>query len=318
MISIIMPVYNSEKYILAMLQSIYAQKYKDYELILIDDGSTDNSLKIASSYLNNTEIKYRIIRTENRGQSSARNVGISNALGEWIVLPDSDDALSPDYLDKLIRSATSNNCEIAICNIKNIPAGFGNSRTTNSNVVQVLSGRDAYEKFIMHKLAIGPYNVLIQRNLLIRLHLKFIEECRYSEEYIFISELLVQANKVVSISDELYYYYKRPQSVITSARTDRIVSGFQYIKKYTAKYSCLSPNYRKYALARWIIATFRICSGRMSYKDYRVLLRQFSVRSSMVKLLTFPDRIIQLLALSFLISPFFSYCALRIIENRRN
>lgn len=101
-ISVIVPVYNSEKYVGRCVDSIIAQTYQNWELILVDDGSTDNSLSILQEYENH-DSRIKVIHQNNEGPGIARNTGIINAIGDYIVFVDSDDRISEDYFDLLSK-----------------------------------------------------------------------------------------------------------------------------------------------------------------------------------------------------------------------
>ena len=106
MVSIIIPVYNTpEKKLCRCLDSIIAQSYKDYECIVVDDGSTDDSSVIIDEYVT-SDARFKVIHKENGGVSSARNCGLKMAKGEWIVFVDSDDWLLPDHIASLMVTVT--------------------------------------------------------------------------------------------------------------------------------------------------------------------------------------------------------------------
>ena len=95
LISIIIPVYNAEKYISNTIKSLFSQTYKNFEVIIIDDGSSDNSMQIVDKEMKQKNIPYTIIRQANQGVGKARNVGYENANGEWILFLDADDTINP-------------------------------------------------------------------------------------------------------------------------------------------------------------------------------------------------------------------------------
>ena len=101
-ISVIVPVYKVESYIGNTIKSLLSQTYKDFELIVVDDGSPDQSANIAESLLRESSIEYHVIHTVNRGVSAARNTGLDNAEGLYIIMVDADDVLTPDFLDKYV------------------------------------------------------------------------------------------------------------------------------------------------------------------------------------------------------------------------
>ncbi len=119
-ISIIVPIYNTEKYIENFIKSVIQQTFKNFELILINDGSKDKSIEKAENLLKSTNIEYIIINKKNGGQSSARNVGLKEANGNWIVIPDSDDVLQKDYLEIMYNQTKNKNIEVIICDLNNV------------------------------------------------------------------------------------------------------------------------------------------------------------------------------------------------------
>lgn len=114
MISIIVPVYNVEKYLDRCVQSILIQSFKRFELILVNDGSTDNSFEICQKY-RKKDSRVILISQENKGLSAARNTGLNNAHGDYICFIDSDDFIEKDYLKLLLNNLKSNNADISIC-----------------------------------------------------------------------------------------------------------------------------------------------------------------------------------------------------------
>ena len=116
LISVIVPVYNVEKYIRECLDSILAQTYRCFELIIVDDGSTDNSGKICDEYIEADE-RVKVFHKENGGLSSARNKGLDEANGEFICFIDSDDTIRMDYLEKLFGAISANDADMAFCDM---------------------------------------------------------------------------------------------------------------------------------------------------------------------------------------------------------
>jgi len=115
LVSIVIPIYNSEKYLFECVQSIINQTYKDIEIFLINDGSTDKSDTICNQFLHDTRIKY--IKKENEGLSKTRNQGFLSAVGEYICTIDSDDYVTNDYVEKLLNLIKKEDSDIAICGI---------------------------------------------------------------------------------------------------------------------------------------------------------------------------------------------------------
>ena len=114
-ISLVMPVYNVEKYLKRALESVQTQTFKNFELIIVNDGSTDGSKAIAESFCEKNE-NFILINQENQGPSVARNTGLKVCKGDYIGFMDSDDYLEPEFLESLYTAATENDADIACCN----------------------------------------------------------------------------------------------------------------------------------------------------------------------------------------------------------
>ena len=123
-ISIIVPVYNTEKYLGVCLDSLISQTYKDIEIICVDDGSTDNSLQILNDYAAK-DSRIKILTQKNQGPSVARNLGLEKAKGEYITFVDSDDWVSIDMCEKIYSKAIDTNADLVL---------FPHSRVTNTNI----------------------------------------------------------------------------------------------------------------------------------------------------------------------------------------
>ena len=114
-VSIITPVYNVEECIERCIDSVINQTYKDFELLLIDDGSKDKSIHIAKSLLEKTDINYKIITQNNSGVSAARNRGIEEASGEYITFLDSDDYVDSRFVELMYKKAETTKCDVVFC-----------------------------------------------------------------------------------------------------------------------------------------------------------------------------------------------------------
>ncbi|MDD6812335.1 MAG: glycosyltransferase family 2 protein [Lachnospiraceae bacterium] len=122
LISIIIPVYNVEKYLTRCLESVVAQTYSNLEIILVDDGSTDNSGKVCDKY-QEIDSRIKVVHKKNGGVSDARNEGIDEACGEYIAFVDSDDWVTRNYIENMYAILVKNSCDIAICDVKRTSKG---------------------------------------------------------------------------------------------------------------------------------------------------------------------------------------------------
>ena len=209
-LSIIVPVYNTEKYLHRCINSILAQTYSDFELILVDDGSPDNSGKICEEYAEK-DSRIQVIHQKNGGQSSARNTGIDWALANsdsnWLTFIDSDDWVHTRYLETLLNGALQYNVPISMCwGIKT----NGEEKEPENFDVHLRKTEDAYTyngKFI----ATFAWGRLYRKELF--LAYRFPVGKLWEDSYL-IHKILFQTAEIAVIEQPLYYYYRNPQSTI--------------------------------------------------------------------------------------------------------
>ena len=210
-LSVIIPVYNVEKYLKECLDSITRQTVKDIEIICVDDGSTDNSPDILKEY-QKKDSRIKIITKENGGQASARNLGIKEAQGEYIAFIDSDDFIEEEMLEKLYTKANDDNLDIAMCKIATYNNQTGEIK---DNVWYYMLGifRDFEKDVFNHKdtkeftcnIAVTPYNKIYKTSLIKDNDILFPEGLIFEDEKFFY-DIYLRAKKVSIIPEFLYYY----------------------------------------------------------------------------------------------------------------
>ena len=206
LVSIIVPVYNKEQFLHKLIPSLINQSYKEIEIILIDDGSKDNSLKICKSY---KDKRLKVIHQENGGVSSARNLGLLKATGDYIAFVDADDYIEKDYIKKLITNIK----EYDICEC-------GYNRVDEKG--NVLERFVPHEELITDNYQLQDYylnynntndflwNKLFKRKIIN--DIKFSKH-KCSEDFLFIIKVFANANSKVTIPDQLYNYVSNDLSV---------------------------------------------------------------------------------------------------------
>jgi len=231
-ISIIVPVYNVEKYIQKCLESLINQTLKDIEIILVNDGSTDNSVEIINLY-QKKDNRIILINQKNNGQGSARNKGLEIAQGTYISFVDSDDYIEINMLEKMYKLATKEKADICFCNQKrvnekyqitgydtlNINGKFGNI-STNSNLLL---------------LNMGPCNKIYKNTFLKKNNLKFpITKLLWYEDLPFVAETILNAKKICWTDDYLYNYLQRDNSTMNNTNIKKnldIISSFDILNQ---------------------------------------------------------------------------------------
>ena len=207
MISIIVPVYNSSQYLHKCIQSILQQTFKDFELLLIDDGSTDNSRAICDDY-SRKDSRVRVICKDNGGVSSARNMGLDRAIGELITFVDSDDWVHPDFLKKRYDAIIHEAADVAYCDVELVYASHSEYCRT-----AILNPEESTQvnAWIKSRTTYSPI-LLLKKELIDKNELRYIEGLRFGEDFNFILKLLMYSKKVVHVPEALYYYNKQNQS----------------------------------------------------------------------------------------------------------
>ena len=196
LISVIVPVYKVEKYLPECIDSILAQTYGNFELILIDDGSPDNCGKICDEYAKK-DPRIKVFHKENGGVSSARNVGLDNANGEYITFVDSDDTIDKQYLELLYSKILEDNFDMCISNSK--------------HELQFLGMKNILIKFLSGKIYQASYGILFKRSLM---HgVRFDKRLKNNEDFLFTLRCILNCKKISSIPIRIYYYRKNETSV---------------------------------------------------------------------------------------------------------
>ena len=211
LVSVIVPVFNTEKYLKKCIESILNQSLRNIEIIFIDDGSTDNSLTIIEEYAKKDK-RIKIISKLNEGQGIARNMGITEACGQYIAFIDSDDFVEKDMLEKLYNTSKKNNLDICMCKIStydevtqdiNNDLWYYSLGVFNDFKKRVFNHEDTIE--FTCEISVTPVNKLYRRVFLLE------NNCLFAENYIFEDELFfydvyLNAKRVSVVHENLYYY----------------------------------------------------------------------------------------------------------------
>ena len=236
-ISIIVPIYNTERYLERCLESIINQEYKNLEIILINDGSEDNSIDICEKY-KKTDNRIIIINKEHTGVSDTRNVGLKNATGEYIGFVDSDDYINKEMFKQLIEGAEKFKCDISMCDLIETNS-FKNEVCEYKSKNVLMNKKEALEQLLYDK-NIGNYMTvkLFRRELME--DIKFPENTFYEDIYVAY-KLFQKANNILYIPIPMYNYYQRKDSIVNNVTIQSIQ---QYLKAVFERYYDLKKTSR--------------------------------------------------------------------------
>ena len=203
LVSIIVPVYNAEKYLPRCIDSILGQSFSDFELLLINDGSKDNSGKICDGYAAN-DSRVRVFHKENGGASAARNYGLDNATGKYVCFVDADDWVDKDYLKQLLPNEEE---EMVVCSIR-----YEGNTNKNLCISNKKRNKECIEstlhQMIDHMAVCSPCCKIMRRDIIERNQIRFDTDVSAGEDMLFICDYFSAGlEKIRTLSLPLYHYY---------------------------------------------------------------------------------------------------------------
>ena len=205
LVSFIIPIYNSEKYIERLLDNLTNQIRENVEIILVDDGSTDQSADICLRYKINNEEQIKLLTQENKGASSARNYGIRNAKGKYIVFLDSDDFIANDYIETIVDLCMKSNSDII-----ELDYFFGSEirgyKLNKSDFTEGIVQYDKYYEYLVMQKSNQPWNKIYKREIIEKNNILYNTSITMGEDLLFTLNMMNYA-KIIEIKHKAIYYY---------------------------------------------------------------------------------------------------------------
>lgn len=272
--SIIIPVYNAEKYIRKCLDSIKNQTFKDYEVIIVNDGSTDNSLNILKEY------NYKVINQKNSGPSIARNKAIKEAKGEYILFVDSDDYIDKDMLEK-INSKTKNNPDVIRYQMREVLEKENKINNYNEKPFDNLSGEEAFKEIIKYHYVDLVCCYAIKREYFEKEKYEF-KPNKYHEDFGLMLLVIIKASLVNSIDYIGYNYVQHEGSIMnnndyekTKKKVNDFYDHYKFILKEMNKTNLDQKYIRSFMANSFVL---KICELKnKEYKEYKKILKEENV-----------------------------------------
>ena len=223
LISVIVPVYNKEKELPACIDSLLNQVYQNFEIILSDDGSTDNSPAICDEYAAK-DSRIRAIHKKNGGLGSARNAGLSICQGEYVSFCDSDDHVEPDFLSTLYANLAETDSDISICTLHPVDVRLGTEPPRETSSTRFVFERDeAIQNCLICKYYAGSCCVALFKRATLE-NLRFREDLAMMEDVPFTVAAMYQAHRVCYTRKELYNYMLYPNTLSRSDFNERYLT----------------------------------------------------------------------------------------------
>lgn len=280
--SLIIPAYNVEKYIKKCLDSVLNQTYTNYEIIIINDGSTDNTSKILESYKSNKKIK--IINQENKGLSSARNTGVSNAKGDYILFIDSDDFIEKELLETLNKTIKDE--DLIRFQIRTLDETNKIIKEYKEETFNNLNGIEAFNKLSKYNLVELAVCYAYKKETFLKNNYRF-EEKTYHEDFGLIPYIIISSKKVTSINYIGYNYLQRKNSIMNNTDYEKEIKKSNDVLKHYKNLIKWSQNiegdltiYKSFIANSVILKSLNL--KEKDYKNYIKKLKEYKVYDNLL------------------------------------
>ena len=279
-LSIIVPVYNVEKYLEECLDSILAQTFKDYELILVDDGSTDQSSAICQRYSNKNDA-VKVICKKNGGQTSARKVGVEVSCGKYIGFVDADDKIEKTMYDKLCNEAIKNNADVVICDVlqwegdkiypikQGLNGGVFSKKTLEEEIYPYMLFDGKYYEF---GFLPAVWNKIYRSDILKKNQFAVNNSIRIGEDAACSYLCILDSSKVSYLKNDYEYYYRINRESTCQNWTNKNISSASILLDYL--YKRLIENGNPNVMEQyWYYYNYMLTNMIFEYEEYRIKYR---------------------------------------------
>ncbi|MCM1292335.1 MAG: glycosyltransferase [Bacteroides sp.] len=266
-ISIIVPVYNVERYLRECVDSILCQTMADFELIMVDDGSSDSSPAICDEYAAR-DPRVRVIHQANAGVSAARNAGLDAARGEWISFVDADDWIEPEMLEELLSQAEREGADIAYCDFNFIYEDGRKEQYSTCNLSG--KGHKVVAEYISTQWTV-LWNSIQRRSLFTDHGLRCPVGIIFCEDFHLSVRCMFHAQKIVKVNRHLYNYVQRESSICHNyddAANSAAVWVYEDTIRYFKKHNVFSKDIRKAMAWRMLVTTQQLALDSSKFDEF--------------------------------------------------
>lgn len=265
-ISTIVPVFNTERYVRSCIDSIISQTYSNWELILVDDGSQDNSLSILREY-EKRDLRIKVIHQNNSGPGIARNTGIKQAIGDYIVFVDADDLIKPNYFEQLSKETA----DIVFIDIDQVDENLNILREEHMSSYMSLSKDEFLRWQMTGKILWGGVRKAVKKELLYKNNILFTDH-QVGEEAVYSFLLLFHAKTVSFINGSVYLYVHRQGSQSDTKKDDPWGDIVSVLKKKTIElnvYEIFANTLNAFVITATVVSLDK-SAHNYSYREYRI------------------------------------------------
>lgn len=318
-ISVVIPVYQVGKYIENSLKSLINQKFKDFEVILVDNNCTDNSIALAQGILRETELSYKIIKQPKQGLPSARNKGIEEAQGEWIISIDPDDTVSPDFLKDLHETAKNNETKFLFSKYKEVDEKHLFDFSSSMPIIVKYNREEILNLCLKREMPLMVSNMFFEKKTFIKNGFVFDEDVILGADLLLLWKILMSQESVIVIDKYLYNHFCRPDSLMTAPSLKKVEStmaGYKKLQRY-----CTTINRAQLGDHIYCRHVYGLLSTMAIYGSYVIFKEAYgSIYNNQVKkdLYHFPDLRISIMNIILSTNPLFFYLFNHIVRNPRS
>lgn len=302
LVSVVVPVYKVEHYIVDTLESIVNQTYKNLELILVNDGTPDNSIGVATEFLSDKDIQWKVLEEPNSGLPTARNNGIKAAVGKWVICPDSDDYIAPQTIEKMVEAAKSHSVRCVFCGYKNVGESQIRDGVIKENYAIKLDIEDLRRRFLERRIIPLAPGMLLDKTIYDII--QYDKDCPHDEDIHFMWRLFYSISDVAYIDADYYNYRVRNSSMSYNLKPSAYLATSE---RYAVMTKDLQQRYPKDKVAKRIYPKYRLGGAHVlarsnNYEVFRQTILKDGYRRDMSKLVFQSDMKLSLYALLYCIS----------------
>jgi len=271
-ISIIIPAYNEEKRINKVIDSLLGQTYKNIEIIIVDDGSTDNTVKIINNY---KDKRLKVFSKENGGQGKARNFGINVCTGDYLMFVDADDYVDKNIVKKLYECLKENDADISICNLYKVI----NGKNVIFKNLEHFTNNDIFNFMMSHP---GPVGRLYKKNLFTNNNIEFVSGL-INEDLGTIPLLGIYCKKISHIDDALYYYVIHENSTTMQTKYSKKLEDIFLIMEHLDSEFKNRTNHEYDDIVEYLYIEHLLYSSSLKLINFNEGIKQIEKISAIIK-----------------------------------
>lgn len=320
-VTIIIPVYKVGKYIENSMRSVVSQRFKDFEVILVDNNTPDDSIEIAERILKPSGIEYRIVKQCIQGLPAARNMGIAEAKGEWIVSIDPDDTISEYFIEKLYDCAINSNLDFIFSKYDEVGEDslFVFPEEAMDIPVEYYDRDYVLANLLTRRLPLMVSNMFFRKATFDNLNLKFDENVILGADLICLWKIMINTKKIAYLNKKLYNHFDRPGSLMTAPSQKKIdsnLAGYVRLCSYIEEF--YTKEFSQWVYAREVYAILSTICIWGTKKLFNENKERYYRKKEYLSMKNFPSRIIRKMNWMLFYTPNIFFVFNKVVRNPKS